>query len=286
MKIVLERDLQILQEKKITRQTTGETIRVMDAFPDVYSDFRLLRFLRKDKVQDPVTAAVQYREFLQWRKENRVDEIRLLLEERVRAGDRDAFRPPEDWNVVNDYLPCDIKPFSSQNGRMPVLLLNLGQWDTQGITKLIHEKKLSLRTFIAYWTYVMEALHLHLYQESLRTKQMVYVEETCDLNDMTLSQFSPAFVSQVLKPWIHMMQSNYPETTETITFLRPSKVFSFVWKILSPMFSKGTVAKVSIKSCSGDACYAFYPETLRQEQAPAPPLYRPFMSARYGSIYG
>mmetsp|Transcript_33204 Transcript_33204/g.94418 ORF Transcript_33204/g.94418 Transcript_33204/m.94418 type:complete len:429 (-) Transcript_33204:59-1345(-) len=278
MKIVLERDLQKLQMKTITRQN-GQTVKVVEAFPDVYGDLRLLRFLRKDKIQDPVTAAVQYREFLQWRDENRVDEIRLLIDERLRAGDNDAFRPPEDWKVVNDYLPCDIKPIKSYNGLMPVVL-RLGQWDTQGISKLILQKKLSIRAFFAYWTYLLEALHLHLYQESLRTKQMVFVEETCDLNGMSLSQFSPTFVSHILKPWIHMTQSHYPETAQSITLLRPSKVFSLAWKLISPMFSKGTVAKVSMKSCSGDACFDFYPETLRKQQD-APPLYKTTMSDRY-----
>ena len=87
MKVVLGRDLEMLEQKTITF-SDGRTIKVTEAFPDVYGDFRLLRFLRKDKVQDPVTAAVRFRNFLQWREDNHVDEIRLQIEERLRRGDR------------------------------------------------------------------------------------------------------------------------------------------------------------------------------------------------------
>ena len=35
----------------------GQRKRLIEAFPDVYGDFRQLLFLRKDKHQDPVAAA-------------------------------------------------------------------------------------------------------------------------------------------------------------------------------------------------------------------------------------
>ena len=246
MKIVLERDLQRIKEKAITG-LDGRQVKVVEAFPDVYSDFRLLRFLRKDKIRDPVTAAVRYREFLQWREDNNVDEIRLRIDERLSLGEFNIFRPPDEWAVVSQYLPYSIKPISSSNGLFPVLL-RIGDWDTQSLTKLVQERRLSLRTFLGYWTYLFEALQFHLYRESLRTKQMVFVEEICDLSGMAMSQFSPNFISHVLKPWIHLAQSNYPESTKSIVFLRPPKMFLFVWKLLIPLFSRGTLAKVSIKS--------------------------------------
>lgn len=245
MKIVLGRDLEKLETKAISG-LDGRAVKVVEAFPDVYSDFRLLRFLRKDTIQDPVTAAVRYREFLQWRENNRVDEIRLRIEERFNLGDTDIFRPPEEWSIVRQYLPYTVTHDRSSNGVLPVYL-QVGEWDTRGITKLILEKRLSLKTFLGYWTYLFEAIHLHLYKESLRTKQMIFVEEICDLDALTMSQLAPTFVSHVLKPWVHLAQANYPETTSSIVFLKPPRVFSLIWKFLSPMFSRGTLAKVSVK---------------------------------------
>ncbi len=260
MKVVLGRDLEKLEKKTVTI-LDGQKAKVTESFPDVYGDFRLLRFLRKDKVQDPVTAAVRYRQFLQWREDNNVDEIRKQIHERLLRGEPDAFLPPTEMQIVSKYLPCTIKPLKSCNGLVP-LVLQIGEWDTQGIASLIQRRELSIRTFLAYWIHIYEALNLHLYQESLRTKQVVSVEELFDLNGLMPAQFSRAFISHVLEPWMEMTQSNYPETTRRIIFLRAPKIFSWIWKILSPLFSKGTLSKVSMESnfdtsnlelCSADA---------------------------------
>jgi len=265
MKVVLGRDLEKLEEKTITK-SDGQIVKVRDAFPDVYGDFRLLRFLRKDTVQDPVTAAVRYRQFLQWREDNHVDEIRMEIEEKLERGEPDAFLPPTNLQIVNKYLPCTIRPLKSCNGMVPIVL-HVGEWDTQGITKLIQRKELSMENFLAYWIYMYEALNLHLYQESLRTRRIVSIEELFDLSGLTLSHFSHGFVSHVLKPWIDMTQSNYPETTKSIIFLRPTRVFSLVWKILSPLFSKGTVAKVSMEPNFDISNLEFCPSEMVEQQS-------------------
>jgi len=263
MKVVLGRDLEMLEQKTITF-SDGQSIKVTKAFPDVYSDFRLLRFLRKDKVQDPVTAAVRYRQFLQWREDNHVDEIRLQIEERLRQGDKNVFVPPKDVQRVSKYLPCIIEPLKSCHGLIPVVL-EVGEWDTKGLTKLIQSKELSIREFLAYWIHIYEALNLHLYQESFRTKRLVSVEEICDLSGLTLAHFSHPFVSHVLKPWVEMTQSNYPETTMSIVFLRPPRLFSLIWKWFSPLFSKGTIEKVSTKPNFDTSNLSFCPSAATPE---------------------
>lgn len=278
MKVVLGRDLEKLDEKTITR-LDGETVKVTEAFPDVYGDFRLLRFLRKDKVQDPVTAAVRYRQFLQWRDDNHVDEIRLHVEERLGQGGPDAFLPQEDIQIVSKYLPCTIKPLKSCKGLIPVVL-QVGEWDTQGLTNLIQRKELSIRAFLGYWIHIYEALNLHLYQESLRTKRVVSVEELFDLNGLSPAQFSRGFVSHVLKPWIEMTQSNYPETTNSIIFLRPPKIFSLVWRLLSPLFSKKTLAKVSIDTNFDTRNLDFCPAEVEEQQVH--PFHKTTISGGYG----
>lgn len=247
MKIVLEQDLEELNEKTVTT-IDGRTINVINAFPDVYGDLRMLRFLRKDTIQDPVTAAVRYRQFLRWRTENHVDQIRLQLDDRIRLGDKNAFLPPDDWRIVGECLPFRLHTTNTHNALVPVEL-ELERWDIQKLTTNVlkgGERGLSLKEFFGYWIYIFEALNFHLYQESIQTKQLVFADIHCDVQGLKLRQFTPAFVSKILLPWILTAQSHYPETTKAIHFSRPSKLFYFVWMGLSSMFSKGTLAKVSI----------------------------------------
>lgn len=252
MKILLQDDFKSMSAKAVADlaianpsqpgQRMGgatSTIKVVDAFPDVYSDFRLLRFLRKDKVQDPVTAALRYRQFLEWREEYGIDALRLMIEDR-------PFAPPQHLALVNEHLPSDFQATPATVEGIVRVFLHVGDWDTDTITKLIQSNELSLRSFLQYWAYTFDSLHYHLHQESMRQRQMVFIEEVCDLSGMSLKQFSPAFLSTVLKPWIDMTQKNYPETAKRIMFKNPPRIMSLVWRLVTPMVSPGTVAKIRI----------------------------------------
>jgi hypothetical protein len=249
MKMLLGKELERLNSQMVTLphhhnnnggSGSSRRVQVVTAFPDVYSDFRLLRFLRKDKIQDPVTAAMRYRQYLQWRERNDIDAIRAMVESH-------PFEPPPELSIVENYLPCEFRGEPSRDGSVPILL-QVGSWDTAAITQLIRNNELPLSAFLQYWTYMFDSLHYHLYQESMKEKQMVFIDEVCDLSGMTLQQFSPAFVSTVLKPWMELTQSNYPETARRILFLRPPRILRFVWKLVTPLASPGTVAKISLKS--------------------------------------
>eukprot|EP00980_Cylindrotheca_fusiformis_P024510 scaffold11977_cov107-Cylindrotheca_fusiformis.AAC.5 len=239
MKLILSDELEQLYNEEVVL-ANGERSRLVDAFPDVYSDFRLLRFLRKDEVQDPATAASRFKNFISSRKENNHDEIRIRVENSL-------FRPPPELEVVDRYLPCQFREEPAENGTVP-LLLHVSRWDTSSIARAISENKLSMTAFLQYWTYMFDSLHLHLYRESMKNKQMIFIDEICDLNKLSLAQFSPSFVSKVMKPWVRLTQANYPETAKRIVFINPPKVLSIAWKIVTPLLSPGTVAKISFES--------------------------------------
>jgi hypothetical protein len=241
MKFLLEKDLHGLKNKTV-RVANKKVVLVATTFPDAYGDLRLLRFLRKDKKQDPVSASIRFQSFLHWREENNVDEIRAQVETQ-------PFHPPS--NLIADCMPCEFDltetALLEESNILPVVL-NIGEWKTAAITKLIQQKKISLDGFIGHWIYMFESLHRQLYLDSYRLEKMVYVDEICDLSGMRMQQFSPAFVTQVLKPWLTVTQTYYPETTKRIFFLNPPRVISVVWKIVAPMSSPGTVAKVRMVS--------------------------------------
>jgi len=232
MKLLLERELHDLREKT-------------ERFPDVYSDQRLLRFLRKDKLQNIGSAVARYRNFLHWRQENQVDDIRALVEAQ-------PFNPQS--KVVAEYIPCevDLMEHTSHGSVVLPVVLNVGQWKTAAIADLINQKKLTLQDFIRYWIYMFESLHRKLYLESERLQKMVYVDEICDLTDMSIKQFSPGFLSTVLKPWMETTQTYYPETTKRISLFNPPRMLSLVWNIVANLASPGTLTKVHLfPSCKG-----------------------------------
>jgi hypothetical protein len=247
MKLILKDVIDNLQRKEVQ----DKTVNLVEVFPDVYSDLRLLRFLRKDKIQDPIAAAKRFRHFVQDREANRHDELRLLVE-------KHPFQPPPDLAVVADFLPCDFRPVPASqdsNNMMVPVFLHVGVWNTAAITKSIcvhntkeEKRQLTLSKFLHYWVYMFDSLHLHLYNESLKNKQIICIDEICDLNKMSMGQFSPKFINSVLKPWIRLTQGNYPETAKRIVFRDPPKILSLVWRIVTPMISPGTIAKVSMQA--------------------------------------
>lgn len=75
---------------------------------------------------------------------------------------------------------------------------------------------------------------------------MTFLDEVCDLTNLSIKQFSPAFVTKVMKPWLKMTQSHYPETTRRIYVLKPPAIVNFAWRLVTPLLSQGTVDKIQI----------------------------------------
>jgi hypothetical protein len=105
-----------------------------------------------------------------------------------------------------------------------------------------------------------ESINLKLHNESHLRERMVYMDQVCDLSDLNLLQFSPTFVSQVLKPWLSLTQSNYPETANRIYLLNPPRILSLVWGLVAPLSSPGTVAKVQLRKGYDGSAYDFVEE--------------------------
>lgn len=257
MKGLLKDDFKRLEHATVETEN-GSQVCVVDAFPDVYGDLRLLRYLRKDAIQNPESAAKRFRSFVAWRKDNDVDTVRWHVEKR-------PFSPPTQLNILRELAPCefDVKEGGSQD-TVPACVY-LGQWQTAKITKLIQRNVMSVSCFMLYWTHVYESLNLKLHQEMMRRKRMVYIDMVADLQGLSMGHFSPGFFNLVLKPFIKVTQANYPETTKRIIFLSPPKVISVIWNIVAPLISPGTVAKVQFKRAFRGSCMDYVRETRERE---------------------
>ena len=251
MKALLKDDFERIQDCKVEKD--GKQVNVVKAFPDVYGDLRLLRYLRKDSVQNPESAAYRYRRFVNWRISNDVDSIRSHVDKR-------PFSPPSQLEILRELMPCEFDVNEGGSEDTIPALLYVGVWNTNAVTKLIQRNEISMSCFLLYWTHIFESLNLKLHQEMIERKRMVYIDEIADLKGLSLGHFSPGFVRVVLKPFIKVTQANYPETTKRIIFLSPPKVVSIIWNIVAPMASPGTVAKVQFKRDYDGSCMDYVRE--------------------------
>ena len=177
-----------------------------------------------------------------------------------------AFVPPPDsrWEIVATYFPMKfdhvmIRPANTtatdttSNTALfqPSAILYIGAFDTQGISEQIAstESDITSNDFINYWIYLYESIHFNLYQQSLDSGKMIFLDEVCDLKGLSIQQFSPYFVSKVMKPWLTMTQAYYPETTRRIYVLNAPSVVNLAWKLVTPLLSKGVSIVSAICIC-------------------------------------
>lgn len=242
MKILLTDEYLDLANTTAALPGSGQVVSVVSHFPDVYGDIRLLRFLRKSKAGDPVAASLSFRRFLRWRKENNVDEIRAAIESQ-------PFQVPPNLQLLAELLPCgfDMLRHGVASDSSPLITLCVGKWRTATLARVVrNEEMISLADFLDYWTYLFESVHQHLYLASLMERKMVFVDAISDFSGFSLQQLSPSFVSVILRPWIKQLQSNYPETARRIDVVHPPKVVSLLSKLVVPLLSPGTAAKLRI----------------------------------------
>ena len=242
MKIFLEKDFRDLANSTV-QLPNGKVVSVLSHFPDAYGDVRILRFLRKERKEDPISASLSFRRYLRWRGDNKIDEVRAAVESH-------PFAVPSNIERVSELLPCtfDVNAEGTQQPSDARVLVTLfvGKWRTSTLASLVRNNEISLADFLVYWTYMFESLHKNLYRESVRQNKMVFLDAKADLRGFSLQQLSPSFVSTILRPWIHQLQSNYPETARRIDVIYPPKVLALLWKLVVPLLSPGTVAKIRI----------------------------------------
>jgi len=245
MKLLLESDMQSIIER-------GLHIK----YPDVYGDLRLLRFLRKSEDRDVVSAADRYRSFIQWRGENNVDKIHSNVDYYSIDEEMSSFSPSDiKLQRVASYFPMNFDGMIGESNTIsndddtafqPSATLYIRSFDTSGISSEIRSSHsdIALEDFLNYWIFTYESIHYHLYHRSVQCGEMIRLDEVCDLEGLTIQQFSPYFVTKVMKPWLTLTQAYYPETTRKIIVLNSPSIINIAWNLVTPLLSQGTVDKI------------------------------------------
>lgn len=219
-----------------------------DWFQEVHGEVRLLRFLRKAK-GDADEAAARYREMLEWRRDNGVDDVRRRL-----VADQMAPAAMPHFELMQQLMPvtiwhddADEVPGVPNNEEHGVQTFHIGRWDARGMVEARRTGALSEAEFLRHWTYANEYVSLQLEQLSHERGSVAALQLVCDFSGANLRQISRAFF-RMTAPWAKMSQDNYPSTSADIVFLNAPAFFSGIWGLVSPMIGEQTRSKIRFAS--------------------------------------
>ena len=227
---------------RVRAMLADEMAAVSEWLPDVHGDVRLLRFLRKCK-GDETAAVGWYREMLEWRAREGVDEVRRrIVEEGLepkqfpRHAQLQALMPVTLWSE---------RPRAHVDA---VQVIYNGRWETRGLVKAIRAGKLTEKDFLRYWVFINEWLSLRIDALSRRHGCIAGVKLVCDMREADpIKQFSKTFF-YMMGPWAAMSQDNYPMTSVDIYFVDAPQFFNLVWAIICPMLNEDTRSKIAFAS--------------------------------------
>jgi hypothetical protein len=213
---------------------------LQESRPDAYSNLRLLRVLRKSKLQDAEACAERFLQYLQWREVNRVND--LMVDRNVAKFCKRAFGVSVvggvEW-IKDENAPSAPPPQQSS----VTVYLNVGDWKTKDLMEELKRGSngISVDSFLQYWISIYEDIHFRLHDLTLANgRNLAFANIDADMGSISLSQFSPKFMRRVGGPWMTTTQSHYPETTNKIFFRNAPTVINVVWKVVGVFVSEGT----------------------------------------------
>lgn len=190
-------------------------------------DDTILRFLHA-KRHDQKKAFDMYTTFLQWRKDNDLDDI------------VETWEYPELKEVLEIWPQFWHKTDKEGN---PVNIQFLGELQTSALFTATTEERL-LRQ--AAW--VCEELYDRKFPACSRAKGAA-VSRVCivlDLANVGIFTFTSAAVRRVLLEIIRMMGSYYPESLARIVIINAPYAFSMLWDFMTPFIDVRTQERIQI----------------------------------------
>jgi hypothetical protein len=240
-------------------------------YPEVIGDVRLLRFLKGFQYNVQEVAEV-IRTSLQWRVENKVDEIRNHI-----VDGNLSIEDIPNWAVLSQYWRLQMFRSQDREGN-PIVYDPLGSLKVHDLLDQVSKEDILL-TF----TYLMEYRMLLLDRMSRQARRLVFVYEIKDIAGLG-SHVRHAM--DVVKAIGHLTASNYVETVRRVSVINTPFVFKALYGLVNPLIPERTVHKIRILGAGGTELaedieqHAIDPDHRLFDARPNPkPMVRPAKSA-------
>ncbi|KAF4673403.1 monooxygenase [Perkinsus olseni] len=213
--------------------------------PEVFGDVRLLMFLRVAK-NDPQKAATQFKEFLVWRRERNVDDIRAdILEKKM------SFDEVPNIKKASYYLPFNPclrdptgEPSRAKDGSF-IYCERLGMIETNGFVGEVSDDE-----FSEMFIYLSELGQLLIHDHHNRTGELASFMLAIDVGGApTASWANPKLCKAVVNRMGsagRLRETFYPGQVSKVCFLNAPWIFDTFFKLLRPFLPKDSLSKVKI----------------------------------------
>jgi len=193
--------------------------------PERHDDHTLLRFLRARKFDLPKTLKM-FSDYRLWFEEMKVDEL------------VDDFDFAEGKEVQKLYPRFYHK--TDKKGR-PIYVERVGLIDVKKLFTLTTEERMIKNHIISYETLIRERFPACSEIMGHRIEQCCTI---LDLKDVSLMQASQ--VMGFIRQTSVISQNYYPEMMGQMFIINAPRLFSMVWKLITPLLDEVTVKKIYI----------------------------------------
>jgi hypothetical protein len=167
------------------------------------------------------------KESVQWRKDNRVDEL------------LDTYKPNE---IFLRYFTI-AKIGYDKEGR-PLLLVRLGRLDFKGFLSCYKKEEI-----LKYLLYLQEGyIEDGKKQNKLLGKYIGSCTVLVDADEFSMTQIASRAVLGLLRELVVIQDSNYPETMNKIIVMNVSPVFTLLFSLIRPVMHEATAKKFALYS--------------------------------------
>eukprot|EP01035_Chromulina_nebulosa_P033425 gene33425-44756_t len=250
-----EKELKALQQMRsaLKKERAANII----PFPDVIGDRRLIRFLR-GKQLNITEATKQYIDFLKWRKENNVDNIR---QEILYGGINSPLLFPFGKKIL-DLAPQVVISARARDKMGQPMAMEMYSFSPATLFKQV-----TLKEYMTFLTYALEYRALVMEQLSHEAEQQ-YLKEHPEIDqrkvgygvvmlNFTIRDLNGVGMSHVgsdgrslIKAALDLGIPNYPEYLGKCYMVNVPWVFNSFWHFIKGTLDEKTLSKISLSGSS------------------------------------
>lgn len=230
------------------------------AFPEVVGDRKIVRFLRGhdhniDKAYDMMA------KFLNWRKENNVDQIRRDI---VDGGMDHPTKFPDGEKILGLIPQLVIAPDALDNTGSPICVDQYNFSPSHVLANIPLEKYIHFVIYtLEYRSLIVEQLSEEREQEFVKSLNndsealakaapygvLVHTLIIRDLNGVGFEHIG-ARGQEIIRAVINVSSDNYPELMRKCFMINMPWLFNTIWFFIKGLLAARTVAKVNISGSS------------------------------------